>query len=603
MADYYTTGQVTLTNGSASIVGVGTAWAIANIAGGTIFAEAAGNPLPLETIADDTHATAAIKWTGPTGTYEYALLRATAFSEQLETNSNIMSRLLVGMEAGTIYRYDESGDLAEKATYDARPEDFGFLAIDVNPAQLFIKASDASGDWAGPFSYGTGPQGDQGPVGPAAVLIWRGAYSGATTYAKNDGVRGSGRSFISLQDANTGHALPVFPATSNAWWDLTAEKGADGMGTGDVVGPAGTTDDTPAFFDTATGKLLKSKTLAAFKTWLATTALDVSFDNSVASLLGAPATVQAALNTLAAAGKNIALLSLEVADLKGQRMGMVGGVADSFDDQTGILAGDSSSYAYDAANDWFSPAQPATLQASGTGSNTASGGEFTLIDRTMAIAIGTQIRSVGIYSTTAYSAIFKIVRRVSSTVYDILASYSFAHPGGGWYDYVLPALFAVPASGTIYAGATQPASTNLNIYASGSRAYKALDQAVGNGVTGFTEDTGNSLPTRVIYAATNMILASVAYATGAVPSTMRVALQLADALTLTPGTDFIVEVSRNNGATWIAVTMALTSSFLGVKMYEGTVAMSGATGTNARWRLRTLNYLGIIASGVVLQYS
>lgn len=298
MADYYTTGQITLTNGSASIVGVGTAWQIANIAGGTIFAEAAGNPLPLETIADDSHATAAIKWTGPTGTYDYALLRATAFSEQLEANSNIMSRLLVGMEAGTIYRYDVAGDLADRATYDERPEDFGFLAIDVNPAQLFIKASATSGDWAGPFSYGTGPQGDQGPIGPAAVLNWRGAYSGATTYAKNDGVRGSGRSFISLQDANTGHALPVFPATTNAWWDLTAEKGTDGTGTGDVVGPDGTTDDTPAFFDTATGKLLKSKTKAQFKTWLAATALDVSFDNSVANLAGAPATVQAAINAL-----------------------------------------------------------------------------------------------------------------------------------------------------------------------------------------------------------------------------------------------------------------------------------------------------------------
>lgn len=188
MADYYTTGQITLTNGSASIVGVGTAWQIANVAGGTIFVEGTGNALPLDVIADDTHATASIDWTGASGTYNYALLRATAFSDQLEANSNIMSRLLIGMEAGTIYRYDVSGDLADKANYDDRPKDFGFLAIDVNPAQLFIKASGASGDWAGPFSYGTGPQGIPGQTGPKGNVgvAWRGAWDPELAYSESD---------------------------------------------------------------------------------------------------------------------------------------------------------------------------------------------------------------------------------------------------------------------------------------------------------------------------------------------------------------------------------------------------------------------------------
>jgi hypothetical protein len=88
-----------------------------------------------------------------------ALLRATAFSEQLETNSNILSRLLVAMEAGTLYRYDVAADAADLAIYDERPAGFAFLAIDVHPADLYIKASATSGDWAGPFSYGTGPAG------------------------------------------------------------------------------------------------------------------------------------------------------------------------------------------------------------------------------------------------------------------------------------------------------------------------------------------------------------------------------------------------------------------------------------------------------------
>lgn len=104
-------GRSSLTNGSAAIVGTGTAWQIANVDGGTIFVQGEGNPLPLASIEDGTHATAAPEWTGATGTYSYALLRAAAFSEQLEANSNIMSRLLVGLEAGTLYRYEANGDL------------------------------------------------------------------------------------------------------------------------------------------------------------------------------------------------------------------------------------------------------------------------------------------------------------------------------------------------------------------------------------------------------------------------------------------------------------------------------------------------------------
>ena len=50
------------------------------------------------------------------------------------------------MEAGTLYRYDVAADTADLATYAERPAGFAFLAIDVNPAYLYIKASATSGD-------------------------------------------------------------------------------------------------------------------------------------------------------------------------------------------------------------------------------------------------------------------------------------------------------------------------------------------------------------------------------------------------------------------------------------------------------------------------
>ncbi|MGV0817112.1 hypothetical protein [Martelella sp. AMO21009] len=71
----YTTGTITLTNGSAAVAGNGTGWATALIAGGVIYPQAAGNPLPIASVDSDTAITAATEWVGATGTYAYALQR------------------------------------------------------------------------------------------------------------------------------------------------------------------------------------------------------------------------------------------------------------------------------------------------------------------------------------------------------------------------------------------------------------------------------------------------------------------------------------------------------------------------------------------------
>jgi len=54
------------------------------------------------------------------------------------------------------------------------------------------------------------------------------------------------------------------------------------------------------------------------------------------------------------AGKNDALFALEIADLKGDRMGMVDGLADPFGDETDVDTGASINESYDAINDWYS---------------------------------------------------------------------------------------------------------------------------------------------------------------------------------------------------------------------------------------------------------
>ena len=85
----------------------------------------------------------------------------------------------------------------------------------------------------------TGSTGDTGAVGATGAtgnvgadgdsFIWQGTYAGATTYAVNDNVSYNGSSYICIL-ASTGN-IP----TNVTYWNLLAEKGLDGVGSGDMV--------------------------------------------------------------------------------------------------------------------------------------------------------------------------------------------------------------------------------------------------------------------------------------------------------------------------------------------------------------------------------
>ena len=144
MTTPYTTGTISLTNGSAVVTGIGTAWQIALIKGGIVYPEAEGNGLPIATVDSDTQITAAVEWTGETGTYSYALVRDTTYDAQIAQNAEALARLLAGLEAGTIWKYDMSGDTAGRDIYDGKPKGFSYLDVSVVPAQLWVKASNTN---------------------------------------------------------------------------------------------------------------------------------------------------------------------------------------------------------------------------------------------------------------------------------------------------------------------------------------------------------------------------------------------------------------------------------------------------------------------------
>lgn len=156
------------------------------------------------------------------------------------------------------YASDNSGT-GFTTTFDANLD---YVAIKTTTTEIVTpQASDFTGLWKN-YKGATGPQGIQGIQGVAGTngtdgtdgldITWKGAYDNGTGYVVNDAVFYSGSSYI-CKLASTGN-LP----TNTTYWDLMAQQGAAGAGSGDVSGPASATDNAIARFDLATGKLIQN---------------------------------------------------------------------------------------------------------------------------------------------------------------------------------------------------------------------------------------------------------------------------------------------------------------------------------------------------------
>lgn len=266
MTALYKDGTISLVNGSPIITGIDTAWKVSLIVGGTVFVEAdGGNPLPIlpddSTGANlhpitDTQMTSAINWTGPSGTFNYALVRETSYNRQQTTNaeklgellSQLDSPMLAGLSsiegmpdhlilitgpstASLIPRlsliqgvgFDKAvANLAARAAYNGEVKGFRVAVTDIGDGRsaVYEKNSNTSGDWSTPVVI-------TGPAGPSGVTQ-RGSYSAATCYAARDLVQFGGSSWIA-KVATTGNPPPALPAIENTQWLLFARSGTAGV--------------------------------------------------------------------------------------------------------------------------------------------------------------------------------------------------------------------------------------------------------------------------------------------------------------------------------------------------------------------------------------
>ena len=160
-------GSLSVSSGNTAVTGSGTSWANQVYPGdklynGSVFighvaSVASNTSLTLRAGANATLSSST--------TWQFS--RDSLLWHSTGLTNDLMARLQVQWSAGIGITPDASGTLAQRASYNAAAQGFRYLRTDVNPFELYAKASATSGDWAGPtmLQGATGLQGVQGIQG------------------------------------------------------------------------------------------------------------------------------------------------------------------------------------------------------------------------------------------------------------------------------------------------------------------------------------------------------------------------------------------------------------------------------------------------------
>lgn len=683
----YTTGTVTLENGSPRIIGNGTAWLLAGVRGGIMTVEAVGNALTLEAVTADDEATASTRWTGPDGTYAYAISMASADAADTIWASRHWSRVVGGALLAGIVPV-ASGTLAERDALDPQPANGEWFAHAEPPHDLTFYRKVPSG-WEGPYQVRGAASTIPGPAGDGFNPA--GAWDAGSTYAKNDMVSHGPRSFVSFANGNTGNEPPdadeddaywqfvpaavgpantltigtvdVGPADASitgdapnqtlnltipqgpagndgndgaaatiavgtvttvnpgdpatvtnvgtsaaAVFNFEIPKGQDGTGDGDVAGPdGGVTDGHVAVFDGTTGKIIKSAGKAPFSG----SYVDLDDKPTLGDLSEIDLPAEPDGKLLDDSGNwvdppesggydpNMALLALEMADLKGGRMGMVGGVADPFDDESGVDDGVSSNYEHDVENHWFVPRRRFLTAVPSNPIGNAP--DYANVNDDNPVTTSTWVGRSLVGAPLADRIIWQLdlgavtaIENVELKAFRLSKSASttgsiFTSPDGATWTQLGAAIpNSTTAADHIREG---PVSARYVAYAIGGGGWSTWDFILGD---------------LNVYASppNNMTLTSVAYPAATEPELGRLAVQLVEDDPITINDDVTAEISRDGGTSWSQATLALVSSLDSVKLYEdANIDLSGQpSGDEVVWRVKTDNNVDVAVSGVVAQW-
>jgi hypothetical protein len=119
----YVTGTVSVTGGSAVVIGSGTAWASALIAGGLFGLDSSnGNPVPILSVDSNTQLTLAKPWRGTTAAGQgYWIVRDTAYLQQQTVNAQALSTYIQRLDNAALAVLAGLTPAADKLAYFTGP--------------------------------------------------------------------------------------------------------------------------------------------------------------------------------------------------------------------------------------------------------------------------------------------------------------------------------------------------------------------------------------------------------------------------------------------------------------------------------------------------
>ncbi|MEM1375864.1 MAG: hypothetical protein AAGG69_00600 [Pseudomonadota bacterium] len=187
------TGTVSVTNGSRTVTGVSTSFALNSVAGGILNVN--GVDAFIDTVESDTSLTLVEGWGGPTtADASYVIARLTS-AATLIVNANDRAadilRRLAEIDGSLTDEPDAfGGSLSDRDAFDAESEGFTFAVIpsDGSSPQYYKRHTATSGTWLGPYSFqGSTGTGTRGPSGTLTIGTVTTGAAGTSATVTNSG--------------------------------------------------------------------------------------------------------------------------------------------------------------------------------------------------------------------------------------------------------------------------------------------------------------------------------------------------------------------------------------------------------------------------------
>jgi len=297
--------------------------------------------------------------------------------------------------------------------------------------------------------------------------------------------------------------------------------------------------------------------------------------------------------------------AIEIATLKGSSTGLSSGVADAFEDSTGVDASGSTNETYDSTNDLYSnvgsvesseslPAMTSNSAPAGytSSSSNSSADAWKAFDHNTAVYFGLNVGvPLWVRRDLPAAIVAHSYKLTGSTIYGPAAfKLQGSNDGSAWTD--------LDSQSGITWGSTETKTFAISSPASYSK-YRVYVTTEGGGAGTRIEEV--ALLQRPPQA---MSLRSVAYTALSAPAEAMITTA-ADLNGGAINTDLIAYASRDNGTTWTAITLTAGRALAdGTTIYSGTASIAAQpSGTNMKWRVDTTATYGVDVSAVVLQWS